>query len=96
VKHTHATNESLDLLYTLDPHDDFNTNDEERERMKKYMTGVINEFLTDRQRQIVKMYYGEAMNSNEIAKKLGIGAKSVHKILAVSMKKIQQHKKIFL
>lgn len=96
VKHSHAIKENLDLLYTLDPHDDFDTNDEERLRMKKYIEGVMAEFLTKRQQQVIKMYYGESLNSNEIALQLGISPQVVRRIAANTMRKIQRHIKIFL
>jgi RNA polymerase sigma factor (sigma-70 family) len=97
VRHSRATSESLDLLYTLDPHDiDESTNDADRERMKKYIEGVLDEFLSDRQRQIVKMYYGQKLSSYKIATNLKISPKTVQRILVDAWKKIQQHKNIFL
>lgn len=96
VKHSHATSESPDLFYTLDPQDDFETNDEQREMMKRYIEGVLEEFLTERQRQIFKMYYGEGLNSTKIAQQLGIKPQAVRKIASDTMDKVQKHKKIFL
>lgn len=97
MKHSHATNENLDLLYTLDRHDiNEETNDTDRKRMKKYMEGVMNEFLTERQREIVKMYLGEKIKTSQIAEKLGISHNTVKNILKSSIKKINQHKKIFI
>lgn len=94
-----ATNVSLDNFYTLDPHDAEimeNSNDEQREAMKRYIDGVMQEFLTERQRQVFKMYYGDGLNSNEIAVKLGIKAQVVRRIASAAMAKVQRHKKIFL
>ncbi len=97
MKNSHATKENLDLLYTLDRHDiDEESNIEDRRRMKKYMQGVLDEFLTERQRQIVLMHHGQGLSTYEIAQKLSLSPKSIQATLKEAMDKIQQHKKIFL
>lgn len=99
ARNTRLTQLSLENLYTLDPHDAEvmeNDNSEQREQMKKYIDGVLDEFLTERQRQVFKMFHGEMLSTKEIAKILHISPKTVRNILRVSMYKIQQHKKIFL
>lgn len=64
--------------------------------MKKYIDGVLNEFLTDRQREIVLLYHGQGKKTPEIAEKIGISPRSVQVALDTAMKKIESHKKIFL
>ena len=96
VKGTHLISESLENLYTLDQQDESNTNDEERERMRKYIDGVLSEFLTERQRRVFKMYYGEGLNSSEIASRLGISPQAARGLAASARRKVQRHKKIFL
>lgn len=93
-----VTRESLDALYTLDPQDAEimeNCNDEQRERMKKYINAVMEIMLTARQRQVVWMYYAEGMTVTEIAAALGISPRGVRRVLGAGMRKIEKHKKIF-
>ncbi len=95
----HATSESLNRMYTLDPQDAEqmeNCNDEQLERMKKYVNAVMDEMLTERQRQVVWMRYAEEKKTTEIAAALGISPRGVRGALAAGMKKISKHKKIFL
>jgi len=94
-----VTRESLDALYTLDPQDAEimeNCNDEQRERMKKYINAVMEIMLTARQRQVVWMYYAEGMTVTEIAAALGISPRGARRVLGAGMRKIEKQKKIFL
>lgn len=91
-----VTKESLENFYTLDPQDDFETNDEQIARMKKYLNAVMETALTERQRQIVTMYHGEGKKTPEIAEILNISPRTVQTILVRAMDKLEHYKKIFL
>lgn len=95
---THLTQISLNNLYTLDSHDaDImeNDNTEQRQNMKKLIAAVMDNSLTDRQRQIVKMYFFERKNMPQIAIILGIKAPTVSITLKRAMEKFEKNKKIF-
>lgn len=99
MKGSRRTRENLDLLYTLDPQDTEvmeNCNTEQRERMKRYIKAVMETALTERQRQIVRMYHGEGLSTPEIARIIGVSPRAVQLSLEGAMIKIGQHKKIFL
>jgi RNA polymerase sigma factor (sigma-70 family) len=86
-------------MYTLDPQDSEqmeNCNDEQLERMQKYVDAVMDVMLTERQRQVVWMRHGEGKKTTEIAAALGISPRGVRGALAAGMRKISKHKKIFL
>lgn len=64
--------------------------------MKKYIDGVLEEFFTERQRQIIRLYFGKKLSSEEISKKIGISPQAVRKIISRASVQIKKHKKIFL
>lgn len=99
ARNTLSISESLDNLYTLDPQDAEayeNCNTEQRERMKRYISAVMEVILTARQRQVVWMHYAEGKSVTEIAAALGISPRGVRRILGAGMRKIEKHKKIFI
>jgi RNA polymerase sigma factor (sigma-70 family) len=51
--------------------------------------------LTDKQREVVRMYYIDNKKMPEIAEILGINKSSVHKILKRAIKKLEFSKKYF-
>ena len=58
---------------------------EERERLRKAM-----DKLTDRQREIVNLYYFHKLTQEEIAKRLGIRQQSVLDVLNAAIKRLQK------
>lgn len=86
-------------MYTLDPQDAEgmeSSNNEQRERMKKYIDAVMDVMLTARQKQVVWMYHAEGKKTAEIATALSLSPRRVQVLLATGMKKINKSKKIFL
>ena len=86
-------------MYTLDPQDADameSCNDEQLERMKKYVDAVMDVMLTERQRQIVWMHHGEGRGTADIAEELGISIRRVQAALCAGMKKLNKQKKIFI
>ena len=100
MRDTHLTVESLENLYTLDPQDaDImeNSNSVQREQMKKYINAVMETALTERQRQIVELYFElKDPTFEKVAAAEGISRQVAGKIFKAAMKKLEVHKKIFL
>ena len=85
-------------MYTLDPQDVEemeSDNNLQRLRMKKYLRAVVDEALTERQRQVIKMYYGDGKKTPEIALQLGISPRVAQHVLGAVNKKLEHYKKIF-
>ena len=96
MKHSRLIRDSLEGLYTLGPDmDKPATNAEKVKRMKQLLKVAMQFSLTDRQREVVQMYYFEGMKVVDIAAELGIGRRVTYKILQVSRKKLEKIK-IFL
>lgn len=64
--------------------------------MKKYIDAVMDVMLTARQKQVVWMHHAEGKSMTEIAATLKISQRRVKVILDAGMKKLDNHKKIFL
>ena len=72
----------IEDTYSLDPYmTKPATNQAERVKMKKYLHSAIIFALTDKQRQVLKMYYDEGKNMVEIAEILGIKKQSVQGLI---------------
>ena len=69
------------ISYRLEPYDEKESLLELREQLKKRLWEIIEEGLTKRQKQVVKLYIEEGLTQNEIAKTLGINQTSVHKVI---------------
>ncbi|WP_161950328.1 sigma-70 family RNA polymerase sigma factor [Clostridium thermosuccinogenes] len=95
VRNTRLTNVNPESLYTVNP---FTTkpatNAKERERMKNSLNMAIT-FLTDKQRQVVEMYYIQGRKMPEIAKTLGISKMAVKKLLDRAKIKLEKIKIFF-
>jgi RNA polymerase sigma-70 factor (ECF subfamily) len=70
------------------PFETENSNSEHIKTLKKYMSDIINEELTERQREIVMMYYYENRNISEIADTLSVNPSTISRSLARSRKNI--------
>lgn len=96
VKRSHLIRDKLEGLYTLGPGmEKPATNAEKIKRMKQLLKVAMQFSLTDRQREVVQMYYFEGMKVVDIAAELGISKRVAYKILQVSRKKLEKIK-IFL
>ena len=96
VRYTPLIRNNLDGLYTLDPYmTDASTNDEKIQRMKVMLKTAMEISLTDRQREVVQLFYFDNKKVNEIAIELKISRQSVHKLLSKSKKKLEKLKNIF-
>ncbi len=71
------------------------TNDEKRIRMKRFVDLAIKLALTDRQKQIIEMYYIENKKMPEIAQSLGINKSTVLRTLRTAEQKLKKFKIIF-
>ncbi|MGN0606072.1 MAG: RNA polymerase sigma factor [Oscillospiraceae bacterium] len=72
----------------FNPFEEENCNDEKFRDILKCMRRIIDCELTQRQKQIVLMYYHENMNVTEIAVSLDISPSTVSRSLARSRKNI--------
>ena len=93
VKSTHLIR---DDLYTLDSYmTESSANSEKIQMMKKMMSMAMEMSLTDRQREVVQLYYLDGKKVPEITEILQISRQSVHRLLRVSKKKLEKIKNIF-
>jgi RNA polymerase sigma factor (sigma-70 family) len=69
------------MSYKLQSYDEKEKLLELREQLKKRLWEIINAGLTERQKQVIKLYIDEGLTQNEIAKTLGINQTSVHKVI---------------
>lgn len=76
------------VMMCNNPFENENNNSEHINKVKKYMSDIINDELTDRQRQIVTMYYYENRNIKEIADTLSVNPSTISRSLASSRKNI--------
>lgn len=96
VKRSHLIRDNLENLYTLGPGmDKPETNVEKIRRMKKLLSVAMEFSLTDRQKEIVEMYYIEDKGAAQIAVELGISRQAVHKTISQARRKLEKIK-IFL
>lgn len=80
----------------FNPFAEENSNDEKLRNISRCMRRVINCELTERQKQIVMMYYYEDKNMNEIAVNLDVSPSTVSRSIASSRKKIFRILKYYL
>lgn len=64
--------------------------------MKILLDMAVDLSLTNKQRDVVRLYYSEGKKVSEIAELLGICESGVYKILKRAIKKLDKCKKIFL
>ena len=68
-----------------------NTNDNEHtERIKRVISLVIRNELTEKQRQVLLMYYFDNKNIIEISKELGINKSSVSRLISRAKMRIEK------
>lgn len=72
----------------FNPFSDENNNDENIKLMNRYVKKIINYELTERQRQIINLYYYEQKSISEIAVCLDVNPSTVSRSLASSRKNI--------
>lgn len=96
VKRSHLIRDNLDSLYTLGPGmEKPATNEEKIKRMKQLLKVAMQFSLTDRQREVVRLYYLEDKKVVEVAQELGVSRQAVYRILKDSRTKLKKIKKIF-
>ncbi len=96
VKRSHLIRNNLEGLYFLDPYMDRPaTNSKQIMRMKKLLRIAMEVALTDRQREVVRLYYLDEKKAIEIAGELGISKQAVHRLLRDSIIKLKRIKNIF-
>ena len=57
-------------------------NSDQRRNLRRNLSAAIREELTDRQAQLVRMYYGEGMKMPAIARELGLNVSTVSRTLS--------------
>jgi len=97
VKTIPVTREKLDVLYFtsetfLNKYCPDNT--EQIEQMKKVIKKIIKEELTDRQKEIIQMYYFKGMTLDKIAQKIGLAKCSVSLTKKRAIEKIKKSEKV--
>lgn len=96
MKRSHLIRDNLEGLYTLGPGmDKPATNAESIQKMKRMLKVAMEFSLTDRQREVVQMYYFERMKVVEVAEELYISRQAVYRILRDSRLKLKRIKNIF-
>ncbi len=96
MKRSHLIRDSLEGLYTLGPGmDKPATNAEKIKRMKRMLKVAMEFSLTDRQREVVRLYYLEEKKAVEVAQELHISRRAVYKTLQVARKKLEKIKIFF-
>ncbi len=96
VRHSHLTRDNLEGLYTLGPGmEKPATNAEKIKKMKQFLKVAMQFSLTNRQRQVVRLYYLEEKKAVEVAEELHISRQAVYRILKDSRIKLKKIK-IFL
>ncbi len=96
VKRSHLIKDSLDGLYTLGPDmEKPATNADKIKKMKQLLKVAMQFSLTNRQREVVRLYYLEEKKAVEVAEELHISRQAVYKLLRLSRKKLQKIKNIF-
>ena len=96
MKRSHLIRDNLEGLYTLGPGmEKPTTNAEKIKRMKQLLKVAMQFSLTDRQREVVGLYYIEDKKAVEVAEELHISRQAVYKLLGLSRKKLKKIKNIF-
>lgn len=96
VKRSHLIRDNLEGLYTFGPGmEKPATNAEKIKRMKQLLKVAMQFSLTDRQREVVRLYYLEDKKAVEVAEELHISRQAVYKLLRLSRKKLKKIKNIF-
>lgn len=91
MRSIHAILENTENLYTLNPYTTkSSTNYKDREKMKKFLTVAVEVVLTDKQRQVVEMYYIDNKNIPEIAEILGKNKSTVQRTLNTAVEKLKK------
>lgn len=66
------------------------TNLKERKKMKSKMYYALENYLTDKQRKIITMYYIEGKNMIEISQVLGVNKSYVSRCIKTSIEKMKK------
>ena len=93
VKNTHLTSKNPESMFMVDPFNDESATSESKiQKMKKELNGILNYSLTDRQRQIFEMSYGEKLKMTDISRSLKITKQAVYYALIGISKKSKNTK----
>ncbi len=81
-----------DSLFSFDKFNEIeiNIDDEQKPSAEKAVIMAIDEELTERQRQVLLLYYFDGKNIIEIAKMLGINKSSVSRLLSRARMRIEK------
>ncbi len=74
---------------------DENSNTVRHSLMLKIMNNIIENDLTDRQKQMITMYYFQHMNISEIAGKLGVNRSTVSRTISRGRKNLTEKNEVF-
>jgi len=66
------------------------TNDEDVARLKRALAVAIQEELTDRQSQLLQMYFFEGKTTVKIAKELGINRSTASRIINRALRRLEK------
>lgn len=76
--------------------DDENSNTVKHNLMLKIMNNIIENDLTERQKQMITMYYFQHMDVSEIAGKIGVNRSTVSRTISRGRKNIAEKMKYFV
>ena len=65
-------------------------NSKNRSRLMKNLSAAIGEELTDRQMQMIKLYYLDGLNMPEVARTLGVCVSTVSRTIGRGKKRLQR------
>ena len=67
-----------------------NTNSSELSRLKRNLLRALQEDVTDRQRQVLLLYYAEGMNMREIGEQIGVDKSTVSRTIKRGERRLQR------
>ena len=65
-------------------------NSDQRRRLRRNLAAAVREELTDRQAQLIRMYYGEGMKMPAIARELGLNVSTVSRTLTRARSRLRR------
>lgn len=82
---------SLNQIYTILQNPDEPADEEKRDQFKKSLFKIMEELLTQNQRQVILFYYFEQLNTVEIARRLDKNKSTICRTRKAAIKKLARY-----